>query len=179
MISPVFLIGYMACGKTTLGRALGLATGMRFIDLDEYIEERQGCSVAEIFSAEGEDGFRRIESEALLEVARMKRVIVACGGGTPCFGRNMEVMEAAGVTVWLRASVERTVARLLEAGAARPLISGVSAAELPRFVERHCAARMPWYAKARYQFCSDFLEDEEQVATSVARFLLLIDERPL
>ena len=102
-MKTTFLIGYMGSGKTTLGRAVAARTGIRFIDLDDYIEEREGCSIREIFASRGEDAFRAIERDALQEVSRMADTLVACGGGTPCFGDNMDLLNRCGLTVYLDA----------------------------------------------------------------------------
>ena len=80
MMKPVFLIGYMGCGKTTLGEALARQMGLRFIDLDEWIETRQGMTIVKIFDEQGEGPFRKLEEDALREVASMTDVIVSCGG---------------------------------------------------------------------------------------------------
>jgi shikimate kinase len=110
---PVFLIGYMGCGKTTLGRELAAQMKVRYIDLDEYIVQQQGKSVVQIFAQVGEAAFRNLETAALHEVAAMTDVIVGCGGGTPCQADNMSLMNGAGITVWLVSSPERITARLL------------------------------------------------------------------
>ncbi len=83
-MKPIFLIGYMGCGKSTLGRALANATGLEFIDLDHYIDQRFHATIAEIFAARGEDGFRRVEQAMLREVCEFSDVVIACGCGTPC-----------------------------------------------------------------------------------------------
>ena len=109
---PIFLIGYMGCGKTTLGEVLARQMGLHFIDLDEFIEARQGMTIPQIFDQMGEARFRELETEALSEVAVIQNVIVGCGGGTPCHGGNMALMNQAGTTVWLTTSPERITARL-------------------------------------------------------------------
>ena len=96
---PIFLVGFMGSGKSTLGKALSKATGLRFIDLDTYIECRYHANVRDIFAEKGESGFRDIEQRMIREVSDFEDVIVACGGGTPCFFNNMEVMNGAGLTV--------------------------------------------------------------------------------
>ena len=154
-MSPIYLIGFMGSGKTTLGRALAAATGLRFIDLDEYIEEQSGASVSEIFATRGEVAFRELERLTLLEVSRMDDVIVACGGGTPCFGSNMELLNSTG---------------LIESCAKRPLIAAMGSHELEEYIRRTVEARMPFYSKARQRFGSDELETAEMIAASVARF---------
>ena len=84
-MKPIFLIGYMGCGKTTLGRALSIATGVRFVDLDELIEENEGTSISVIFRERGEEAFRRIERDTLRGLCREENLIVGCGGGTQKF----------------------------------------------------------------------------------------------
>ena len=83
MMKPVFLIGYMGCGKTTLGEVLARQMDVRYLDLDDYIEQQHGMSIVDIFADIGENGFRDLETDALREVAVMTDVIVGCGGGTP------------------------------------------------------------------------------------------------
>ena len=79
----IFLIGYMGSGKTTLGRAFARATGLEFIDLDWYIEERLHKSISILFAERGEDGFREQERKMLHEAGEFEDVVIACGGGTP------------------------------------------------------------------------------------------------
>ncbi len=103
----------MASGKSTLGRALAaMLPGRRFIDLDCETEAILGCSAAEA-AAEGRfEAFRSAESEALRRVASCEGAIVACGGGTPCYHDNMDIMLAAGTVVCLRASTDRLLKRI-------------------------------------------------------------------
>ena len=84
-MQPIFLVGYMGCGKSTLGRTVSAITGCRFIDLDTYIEGRYHHTVKELFALHGESGFRDLERNMLHEVGQFEDVVVACGGGTPCF----------------------------------------------------------------------------------------------
>lgn len=132
-VAPIFIIGYMACGKTTFGKALAKAKGWEFIDLDFYIEQRFRMPITRIFAEKGEREFRRMESAMLREVGEFENVVVACGGGTPCFMGNMEYMNGRGLTVWLEATVERTVARLLVNNSRRPLMAARA--------NRRCARR--------------------------------------
>ena len=167
-----FIIGYMACGKTTFGRALARRIGYDFIDLDFYIEQRFRRSVRQIFADSGEEEFRRLEASMLREAGEFENVVVACGGGTPCFFDNMEYMNSRGTTVWLQASVRRTVERLLRAVGKRPLTAQVSPEELPAFIESHLKEREPYYSQAKLRFASDRLESERQIDASVDAFLL-------
>ncbi len=164
----VFLIGYMAAGKTTLGRALAKDTGYDFIDLDFYITQRFRKSIPEIFAEKGEAEFRRLEAQMLREAGEFENTIISCGGGTPCFSDNMEYMNSRGQTLLLEASVERTVRRLLCASTRRPITEGKSAEELPGFIMAHMAERRPHYEKAQLRIDSTELESREKIAKKVA-----------
>ena len=164
----LFLIGYMASGKTTLGRVLAKKLGWQFYDLDFYIEQRFRRSVAEIFAERGEEGFRLLESTMLREVGEMEQTVVACGGGTPCFCDNMRYMLGAGTTVWLDATVGAICRRLLVARNRRPIVEGKSPEELPQFIAGHLAGRLPYYQQARIRIPSDHLESRSEIRETVA-----------
>lgn len=172
MSRPIFLIGYMASGKTTLGHAVSRDTGIDFIDLDDFIVEREGLSISELFS-QGEDVFRSAERSALCELLRPGRgkALIACGGGTPCFGDNMELMNSAGVTVLLEADHDVLISRLKLFRAQRPLLRDLDDDALVDFVERSMASRRPFYEKAAARFDSSRLETESQVAESSRIFI--------
>ena len=159
-MKPVFLIGYMGCGKTTLGEVLAQQMGLSFIDLDEYIEHKQGATIVEIFDKMGEKRFRELETAALCDVAAMSDVIVGCGGGTPCHGGNMALMNEAGTTVWLTTSPERITARLLlpEQKVKRPKFANLPDEAFLPLVKRELEARTPYYSQARLQFDSTDIE---------------------
>src|SRR4051812_17978196 len=105
--APIFLIGFMASGKTTVGRLLAERLGWAFVDLDEVIEVAAGKTVAEIFAAEGEAGFRRRETEALREVVQRRKTVVATGSGAPCREENISAMLAGGRVYWLDVTAEK------------------------------------------------------------------------
>ena len=177
-MKPVFLIGYMGCGKTTLGEPLARHMGLQFVDLDDYIERKYSMSSKEIFNTLGEPAFRRIESEALAKVATDARnVVVACGGGTPLVPANMELMNRMGITVWLQASVERIVSRLVlpEQRAKRPLLSGMTDEEIAQQVTRGLEARRPHYEKAQLRFDSSHLESEQEIEQSAQQLAQILD----
>ncbi len=161
----------MGSGKTTLGRALSVATGRRFIDLDHYIENRFCCSVRDIFQQQGEDKFRQIERNMLHEVADFEDVIVACGGGTPCFYDNVDYMNEHGITVFLDTPIERLHSRLMRGRAKRPLIADKNEEELRAFIITALEQRMPFYSKANHKFSSQYLETESEVSVSVKQFI--------
>lgn len=167
---PIFLIGYMGCGKSTLGKALHSFAGVDFVDLDHYIEDGQGMTIKEIFAQRGEEAFRQLEKEALREVSERKAVI-ACGGGTPCREGNMELMNECGITVWLNASVESLHRRLCDGRAKRPLIANKNDEELLSFIQSSLAEREPYYGKAQYRFNSERLECIDDVKATTLNFI--------
>lgn len=162
----------MGSGKTTLGRALQESTGLRFIDLDELIEHRLGLTIRQIFDERGEAGFRELERQTLGELCGLQDVIIACGGGTPCFFDNIERMNAAGVAVFLDASEQRLHSRLLQAREKRPLIASMNDDRLRVFISEALAARLPYYTRAAASFPADRLDTAEQIEQSVAEFRL-------
>lgn len=167
-MKPIFLIGYMGSGKTTMGRSLSRFMNKEFIDLDLYIEARFRHSIKEIFAERGEEGFRKIERNMLHEVAEFEDVIVACGGGTPCHFDNMDYMNERGITVLLQASHEALMRRLTipTAKSKRPIIANKSDEELSQFITEAIEARAPFYNRAVLHFDSSYLESTEQVAAS-------------
>lgn len=168
----------MGSGKSTLGRALAERVPIRFIDLDDFIEHTENRSVSRIFAEEGETGFRRIERQALRRVASEAEasdtpVLIACGGGTPCFFDNMEFMNSRGTTVLLDASLDALHRRLSLMRAGRPIIARLSESELRGFISEALDSRMPHYSKAQLTFQSDRLENETEIAESVDAFMRL------
>lgn len=170
-MKPIYLIGYMGCGKSTLGKALAARCDIRFVDLDDYIEDRAGKSIKEIFASEGEAAFRELERRSLMEVGGMDNAVVACGGGTPCFGDNMELMNRNGVTIHLHTSHQRLLERLKLGRAKRPLIANLNDEELDNFIAGQLERRMPHYTKAAYTFDSTLLEDEDQIEQNCSAFI--------
>jgi shikimate kinase len=177
----------MGTGKSTLGEALGRAAacgtlkslprGVRYVDLDTLVESRAGMSIPEIFATRGEQAFRRMESETLRMAVSGGDVIVGCGGGTPCHSGNMEWMLSRGMVVCLEASHPVLLRRLLEAQSKRPLLHGLTPAQVSEFIAERLAVRSRWYGMAHLIFPSDELEDEVQIARSVERFdSLLLSE---
>ena len=142
---PLFLVGMMGTGKSTVGRLLAARLERPFVDLDERIEARAASTIAEIFAAEGEAGFRKREAAELADVAGAGPQVVAVGGGAPSFGDNLDRLLNAGLVVALTATVEELQARL-GSGAGRPLLSESRdrSATLKALLEK----RAPFYARA-------------------------------
>lgn len=140
----------MGSGKSTMGRALASELNLTFIDLDTFLEERFFKTIPQIFAEEGEDAFRKKERKVLEEVASFDNVIVATGGGAPCFFDNMELMNESGYCIFLDVHISSLVNRLLHARVERPLIKGKSQEELREFIEELMKKRRPFYEKAHY-----------------------------
>ena len=145
----IYLVGYMGCGKSTIGRKVAELLGISFVDLDKYIEERYFKSVPAIFAEEGESGFREKERIALHEVSQFENVVIGTGGGAPCFFDNMEVMNNHGVTVYIAPDTEVLATRLLKSKTERPLIAGKSLETLISFIDEALVKRAPFYEKAK------------------------------
>lgn len=113
MFLPVFICGMPGSGKTALGKKLAASFGFDFFDLDNCIENASGLSVSEIFDNYGEFEFRRIESEQLTLLTEQTNAIIACGGGTPCFGENLVLMKSSGLCVFIDIPLGALKQRLL------------------------------------------------------------------
>lgn len=171
MKRPIFIVGYMACGKTTFGRALARATGLEFIDLDFYIEQRFRTTINKIFADKGEAEFRRMEASMLREAGEFENVIISCGGGTPCYCGNMDYMLGRGDVIWLQSSVGRITERLIANSARRPLMAGKTPLQIAAAVEEGLSARRETYAQANIFHSGENLEDRRQIAEAITRFI--------
>lgn len=159
-MSRIFLVGFMASGKTTTGKRISKKYNLEFIDLDAYIEQRYFMTVSQIFAEKGESGFREIERNMLKEVAEFENVVVAAGGGTPCFFDNMEIMNNSGETVYLKTSPENLCKYLRMNGTdKRPLVKGKTDEELLEYVSTTLAKREPFYSQAKHTIASEDFSD--------------------
>lgn len=168
---PIFIVGYMASGKTTFGRALASRLHMDFIDLDEEIEKMQGSSVAQIIEKDGIKHFRQLESQTLREIAQRPDAIIACGGGTPCHFDNMSFMNSIGTTLRLHATPERIAERVKHAGPTRPLLNNLPDFKLIPHIISHLRDREPFYSKAHISFSGEHLENEAEISAAVDKFI--------
>nr|WP_320020985.1 shikimate kinase [uncultured Draconibacterium sp.] len=147
----VYLIGYMGCGKSRTGRLLSEHMGVQFIDMDDYIEERNCKTVPQIFADHGEEGFRERERKALEELAEFTDVIIATGGGAPCFFDNIDLMNKTGKTVFLNIDPAILADRLMNSKTERPLIKGKSREELVAFIDETLKKRKQFYSQAQVE----------------------------
>ena len=148
-LGGIFLIGFMGSGKTHWGRLWAQQTGIPFFDLDEVIEQQEHKTIAEIFEQNGETYFRQKETEVLKTFSEKKNCIIACGGGTPCFNNNMQWMNEHGTTVYLSATPDEIVKRVITEQEKRPLIKNLHPSELKSFIEKKLKDREPFYTTAK------------------------------
>ena len=147
----IFLIGFMAAGKSTVGRVLADRLGFDLVDTDIVIEERMGKPLAEVVATRGEEFFRSLESALLDEIIASDssvNIVVACGGGMPCFGDNMAKMLTHGTVIYLQSSEEALFDRLLANKQHRFLICNKNADELSEYIRTTLALRSRYYCKA-------------------------------
>jgi len=157
----IFLVGYMGCGKSSLGRELSDYLGVSFIDLDRFIENRYQKTIPEIFNESGELNFREKESVCLKEVCYFENVVIAVGGGAPCFYDNMDIMRNNGICFFLDVGEEELVSRLMKSKQDRPLINGKSAEEIMSFIHVMMKERRPYYEKSQCIIKGDNIQLEE------------------
>nr|HID57804.1 3-dehydroquinate synthase [Desulfobacterales bacterium] len=120
----IYLMGFMGSGKSRVGKILARKLGMRFIDTDEMVEEKAGKSISDIFTQDGEEAFRRLEHQCIVEASRSRYAVISLGGGAVTRPENWEVIRQ-GISLYLFASPE-TILERVRANDDRPLLSGLS-----------------------------------------------------
>ena len=146
----VFLVGFMGSGKTTIGKKLANYLKCDFIDLDKLIETKVGMSIVEYFELHGESAFRDLEREVLQKTDFPENVIIATGGGAPCFGDNMSWMNENGLVAYLSLSPKALASRLENSKTDRPLIRNLKGDELEGFISAKLAEREPFYNQSKF-----------------------------
>ena len=150
---PIYLIGYMGAGKTTIGRLLAQRLGWHFVDLDEAFAEIHGQTPSEFIREHGIVEFRIKEKCVVEELAElpMDKVIYATGGGYPCWEDNMECLAELGTSIYLKWSAENLAKRLMLTDLNdRPILQGRTEEDLLNFILPQLQAREPFYQKANY-----------------------------
>ncbi|MGX1931036.1 shikimate kinase [Flagellimonas sp. 2504JD4-2] len=169
----VVLVGYMASGKSSVGKLLAKHLELEFIDLDEYIEEYAEKSIKAIFSDKGEIFFRKLEHRMLNKVLDEKEsVLLSTGGGTPCYSNNMDtILEKADHSIYLQLPISVLVDRISKEKETRPLVKDLTDDELPEFIGKHLFERRQFYALAKHIVNCD-KKALEQVVSEVKELLL-------
>lgn len=162
----IYLTGFMGAGKTAVGRRLASLCGARFIDLDNWIEQRAGATIPELFARRGEAEFRRLEAEALAATAELAAAVVATGGGLVVAEENRAWLAQHGVTVWLNPAFSTLLAHLSkEERAARPLFEDEAQAEAL------WRSRLPAYAHCDLEIAVAAEDEPDQIAARIATAL--------
>lgn len=165
----IFLIGFMGCGKSTLGRKLATKLGYDLIDLDHQIEKNTGLAVGDYFSTHGEEAFRKLESETLQAFDYPKNCVIATGGGTPCFFDNIDWMNANGTTIYIEMPPAALAKRLESGIAKRPLLRNLTPEGVLEFIGSKLAEREPFYTKASLAMSGISLTADDIRAEILAR----------
>lgn len=140
----------MGSGKSTLGHEFARRIRSRFVDIDKELERRHQLTIPQIFEQYGEDQFRKWETELLVILSKDDKLVVATGGGLPCFHNNMELLNKTGLTIYLKLLPEIIFCRLSKRRESRPLISSFNDEELKQYIIVSLAKREPYYLMARH-----------------------------
>ena len=153
----VVLLGYMASGKSTIGKKLAKKYSLPFLDLDDYIVSKENKSISTIFAENGEIYFRKIESIYLQEVLNKKDdFILSLGGGTPCYANNMSHINTSdAISIYLHAGIKTLSERLIAKKTKRPLVAGLEDDKIFEFVGKHLFERGFFYEQASHTIRTD------------------------
>ncbi len=147
----IVLLGYMASGKSSIGRALAMKLNMQFIDLDSFIEKNEQLTVSEIFKNKGEVYFRSKEEYCLRELFKLDGdQVISVGGGTPCYGENMNLILNESISFYLNSSIQTIYDRLKKETLQRPLVAEIGLDKLKEYIAKHLFERTVFYEKAQH-----------------------------
>lgn len=165
----IFLTGFMGSGKSTVGRRLARRLNLPFTDTDSRIEKEQKKRITDIFAAEGEEAFRRMETQTLRSLGEENICqVVSTGGGLPMREENRRIMKEAGMVVFLRVRPE-TVYRRLRGDTTRPLLQK---ADPEAEIRRLLSERNPLYAASADLIVDVDGKKPEELAEEIAAGLL-------
>lgn len=156
-MAKIILIGYMGCGKSTIGKMLSEKNQIPCFDLDNLIEIKSDSSISKIFKEKGEIYFRKLEHEVFYNFMQSSETaILSLGGGTPCYANNHELLKGENVvSIYLSASVDTLYNRLIFEKENRPLIAHKNDEELKEFIAKQLFERSFYYHQAQYKVTVD------------------------
>lgn len=164
---PIILCGFMGCGKTTIGKRIARLSNLKFIDMDDYIVNKAGMTITEIFEKYGEDYFRDLEHNACKDIALMKGVIVAAGGGALTFERNIKALkEHNGKIIFIEVPLNE-IAKRLKGDKSRPMLNQENKDKAMRELYEK---RYPLY-KAAADYIIDGWDKPDNVAQVILKFI--------
>lgn len=163
----------MGSGKTTIGKIVANHLKIKFLDLDNYIEQQENMSVGSIFEERGEIYFRKKELEYLSEIfLKESNFVLSLGGGTPCFGQNMELVnEHTANSFYINVGIPELSKRLIAEKSHRPIIAHIENDEMPEFIGKHLFERSFFYNKAHHKIKCD-LNSATEIAEIVVNSLV-------
>lgn len=146
----IFLIGFMGSGKTSFGKRLANHLNLKFIDLDEQIEKKFKMSITSIFNKFDENTFRNLETITLKSIILEDNFILSCGGGTPCFNSNIELIKNYGISIYIKLNEKTLASRIQNSLKKRPLLDKLSEEELNEKIKNLLSQREFYYNQANY-----------------------------
>ena len=167
----IVLLGYMGCGKTTIGKIISKITGKRFIDLDSYIESTTNQTISNIFSSKGEVYFRKIESDCLKVIMdNYDNVILSLGGGTPCYSNNLNLIKDS-KSFYLKYSTTILSNRLINVKSSRPILSNINNIDsMNDYIAKHLFERNYYYNQVSDIIQCD-LKSKDEIANEILSLL--------
>ena len=151
-----FLIGFMGSGKSFWANKLSERFVLPLVDLDKAVEQEMNMSISDIIEYHGEETFRKKESDLLAQrIQQSNKFIMATGGGTPCFQENMNLMNASGISLYLKTDIETLTKRLLAERNHRPLLRGLKDEELALAIQALLFKREEYYTKCKHSIDMD------------------------
>lgn len=154
----LFLIGYMGSGKSVIGETLAEILNFQYVDFDDYIETKEATNILDIFKTKGEIYFRKAEYDYLKDMLERNDTVVSLGGGTPCYGNNMQTLLNAkeSTCIYLKTTIPTLTERLFEERSKRPLIAHLETREaLTEFIGKHLFERSSFYQQSQISVQTD------------------------
>ena len=171
-MKKIILVGYMGSGKSLIGKLLSEKTGIKFFDLDQIIEQRENQIIKKIFDTKGEIYFRKLEHNVFLELLQSNDdIILSCGGGTPCYYNNHELLNESNLySIYLQGSIDTLYNRLILETNKRPLISGIKEPELKEYIAKQLFERSYFYNFSNFKINIDN-KTPESIVSEVQKLL--------
>lgn len=173
---PVFLVGFTAVGKTTIGRRLAQHLGLQFVDADEYLERKYHSTIGGMMDGCGIEKFRKREKVILIEISLLQDTIIATGGGMPIWEGNMDLMLQRGTVIYLEASVAALTQRLILVRDSRPTVAGLDNEGIRKHVEQLLPKRAPVYERAHQTISAENLANEADEIAIVKQIASIISK---
>jgi shikimate kinase len=150
MNNKIVLVGFSGAGKSTIAKKIAAQLHFSVLDTDIMLEEKYKISIFDIFEKYGEKAFRRLEYNTLTEALQQENVVIATGGGTPCFFDAMKLINETAYSIYIEMHPKSLTQRLLYAKKARPLTKNKTEPELFSYISEQLAIREPFYKQAHH-----------------------------